>query len=68
MIIRIYWHVAGEHVHCKVFVAGEPLAQFAKAGDLVLQKQEFVALSAGRFQAEFFEDEQDHNFEEGQRG
>lgn len=58
MIIRIYWKIGGNHVHCKVFVASQPLAQFAKAGDLVLNKQEFVALSAGRFQAEFFEEDE----------
>lgn len=57
MIIRIYWKIRGEHVHCKVFVAADPIAQYAKAGDLVFNKQEFVALSAGRFQAEFFEEE-----------
>lgn len=58
MIIRIYWKIRGEHVHCKVFVANDPLAQYAKAGDLVLNKQEFVALTAGRFQAEFFEEDE----------
>lgn len=63
MIIRIYWRIGGDHVHCRVFVAREALAQFAFAGDLVLQKQEFVALSAGRFQAEFFEEDEQHDGE-----
>lgn len=55
MIVRIYWQVRGEHVHCRLFVADQPLAKFALAGELVLSKDEFVALSTGKFQAEFFE-------------
>jgi hypothetical protein len=61
MIIRIYWKLAqdgSEAVHCRLFIASQPLDRFGHAGDLVLNKQQFVALSAGRFQAEFFEEDE----------
>jgi hypothetical protein len=53
MILRVYWKLAGEHVHMRVFAGRNE--QFKLAGTLVLSAAEFMELAKGSFTPEFYE-------------
>lgn len=45
-VFRIWFEVAGGHVHCRLFCAPRPDHTFAKCGDFVVRKgPEFVDLT-----------------------
>ena len=43
MIFRIYHELQGRHVHCSMFVGKSGSMTLAKAGDFVLNENEFYA-------------------------
>lgn len=44
MIFKVFYQVAGGHVHCDLFAAGEIGARFTKCGSFVVRSDEFDAL------------------------
>jgi hypothetical protein len=57
MILRVYWQLKGEHAHLRVFVGDDQFQNFKHAGNLVLHAAEFIPLTQGHFQTEFYEED-----------